>query len=73
METFQADFKTLFAKAGNSDKAIEELLKKVPYSQSGGHSPDIIQKKFSSLTKSQVNQFHELFGYNPQVYLDFAQ
>ena len=27
METFQADFKTLFAKAGYSDKAIEELLK----------------------------------------------
>ena len=54
METFQADFKTLFAKAGYSDKAIEELLKKVPYSQSGGHSPDIIQKNFSSLTIDQI-------------------
>ena len=82
METFQADFKTLFAKAGYSDEEIEELLEKFPHthSQSGGHSHDLIQKYFSSLTKSQVNQLyqlyqldHELFGYHPQVYLDFAQ
>ena len=82
METFQADFKNLFAKAGYSDEEVEELLEKFPHthSQSGGHSHDLIQKYFSSLTKSQVNQLyqlyrldHELFGYHPQVYLDFAQ
>ena len=82
METFQADFKSLFSKAHYSNQEIEELLSKFPHthSQSGGHSHDLIHKYFSSLTKTEVHQLyelykldHELFGYDPQVYLDIAQ
>lgn len=82
METFRKDFKTLFAKAGYSDPEIEDLLDTFPrtHSQHGGHSHDLIQKYFSSLTKSQVWQLyemykldHELFGYDPTLYLNIAQ
>ena len=82
METFKEDFKTLFNKAEYSNEEIEDLAQKFPHthSQHGGHSHDLIQKYFSTLTKSQVWQLyemykldHELFGYDPKLYLDFAQ
>jgi hypothetical protein len=54
----------------------------VTHSQRGGHSSseDVVRKYYSTLLKSDVLQLydmyrldHELFGYSPDKFLDYAQ
>lgn len=76
METLQEDLDLLLDRLNLPRQPFP-----VTHSQRGGHSSsaDVVQKYFSTLLKSDVRQLyemyrldHELFGYTPDQYLDYA-
>ena len=77
METLQEDLDLLLDK-------LELPRKQFPltHTQRGGHSSsvDVVKKYYSTLLKNEVRQLyemyrldHELFGYTPDLFIDYAQ
>ena len=80
LDTLESDVRDLMEAVGRSDLADTFPHTHSSSKEAASSNQELLKSYFSSLTKNQVGQLylqykedHELFGFSPQQFIDYAQ